>query len=390
MNVTNFHATAQINAMVGNIAHPQGYQGHLAQHDLILSEWKEGMGNLHKLKDDSDALRDDVQDILFTTYGLAHRLGMEWERDVKLGGEGESNYEWVRDQVLDTETTEKQMDVIGGILEDLETQINFNHAKLIDGTDYDTVTLVRRLLVRTYSLGHNLGYPVDEDYREVVSSNMTKFDHTLDDAQATREKYKELGVEVVTIPVQYTRPDDVEVTLYVTKSAFDQVGNDGKDYPANKWLKSIHFREPQYRPIRVLPAQIRFVNQTPEQVKEKRITITVAGVCNSGVSHVSAVIAKALAEANFDTITVVDRDGAEFGRNSFHLAEELKTIPTDAWVRPEITIEQRMLSAAIKMDGNVERRERGVTSVSTPADESPYAEEVKGKPYFAGQGFVKQ
>lgn len=387
MNVTNFHATAQINAMVGNIAHPQGYQGHLAQHDLILSEWKEGMGNLHKLKDDSDALRDDVQDILFTTYGLAHRLGMEWERDVKLGGEGESNYEWVRDQALDTETTEKQMDVIGGILEELEAQINFNHAKVIDGTDYDTVTLIHSLLVRTYSLGHNLGYPVDEDFREVVRSNMSKFDHTLDDAQATREKYKELGVEVVTIPVQHTRPDGVEVTLYVTKSAFNQVGKDGKDYPANKWLKSIHFREPQYRPLG--GGVIVGADEAPANVSDNCVRIAVIGGNHCGKSHISALLARTLSENGFNDITLVDQDGVAGADAALQHLDKIVALSPQEFERPQIVITQAVDPDWVNRR-TAQCREYYMTAVDIPEDESPYEEEVKSKAYFAGQGFVKK
>jgi hypothetical protein len=74
----------------------------------------------------------------------------------------------------------------------------------------------------------------------VYVSNMSKFDLTVEDAQATAATYAQKGIQVEIVPTMYKG-----IHYYVVKSSVDQtVGN--KFYPRGKFLKSIHFQKPLF------------------------------------------------------------------------------------------------------------------------------------------------
>lgn len=78
---------------------------------------------------------------------------------------------------------------------------------------------------------------------EVIKSNFSKFDNSLDDALKTAKKYEDLGVHTYhkrTVTDRLSK----EETFYVTFSKEDTVGSDGKFYNKDKVLKSINFVEP--------------------------------------------------------------------------------------------------------------------------------------------------
>lgn len=128
--------------------------------------------------------------------------------------------------------------------------------ELSDGIDAKDIHELRDgiadVLVTIYGLAHRAGIDADADLLEVVLSNLTKFDpEGTSDIQRTVKKYLDIGVETV----QLVSPNPVgEGELLVTKSAYDQNGTDGKNYPKGKWLKSANFEEPVFSP---LPFEVR-------------------------------------------------------------------------------------------------------------------------------------
>lgn len=104
------------------------------------------------------------------------------------------------------------------------------------------------LLFTVLGLAHVMGFPADDDLRLICESQFTKFDASEEAAEKTRLKYLELGVETYQIRKQIGSAEDDRFWI-VTKSAKDQVGKDGKDYPKDKWLKSTNFKEPEFDPF---------------------------------------------------------------------------------------------------------------------------------------------
>ena len=75
---------------------------------------------------------------------------------------------------------------------------------------------------------------------EACVSNLTKFDTTKEEADATKRHYENLGLKVTTVYNSDTK-------LYVTVSDTEQVDVNGKQYFANKVLKSKpNFKEPNF------------------------------------------------------------------------------------------------------------------------------------------------
>lgn len=133
-----------------------------------------------------------------------------------------------------------------------------NIAELRDG--------IQDLLFTVYGLAWRAGFDADVDFAEVVRSNLTKFDANEEDALRTQEKYQAIGVKTY---CQKVTAENGRV-FYVTKSAVDQIGQDGKSYPAGKYLKSIHFEEPRYDPLDpAVDDKLRSVN--PADVSAKAV-----------------------------------------------------------------------------------------------------------------------
>jgi NTP pyrophosphatase (non-canonical NTP hydrolase) len=97
-----------------------------------------------------------------------------------------------------------------------------------DGTGDVTVTIA--------GLQHRAGIDAQADLQEINRSNMSKFCTTQVEAIHTAAKYEKLGVVV-----SYRHLDNGWVAV---RSAKDQIGKDGKDYPKGKLLKSINYSAP--------------------------------------------------------------------------------------------------------------------------------------------------
>lgn len=104
---------------------------------------------------------------------------------------------------------------------------------------------IQDLLFTVYGLAWRAGIDADVDFAEVVRSNLTKFDDNEEDALRTQQKYEAIGVHTRCLKVSAENGR----VFYVTKSAVDQQGLDGKSYPAGKYLKSVRFEDPQYVPL---------------------------------------------------------------------------------------------------------------------------------------------
>lgn len=89
-----------------------------------------------------------------------------------------------------------------------------------------------------------LGADTHKDMHRVADALLTRFDRTPEDALKTKDKYIALAVETE------TRTTVVDgVTYYVTVSTKDQIGNDGEQYTAGKFLKSYQFSTATFEPF---------------------------------------------------------------------------------------------------------------------------------------------
>lgn len=107
-------------------------------------------------------------------------------------------------------------------------------------------------LVTTYGLAHRAGFDADADHLAVTESNFSKFDKNDRDAFKTLNKYKAIGVEVRTVMIvlrDHINDRPINETYYVAVSTKDQTDIHGKRYPEGKFLKSIHYKEPQFKPL---------------------------------------------------------------------------------------------------------------------------------------------
>lgn len=174
---------------------------------------------------------------------------------------GVINYIAGNQVAVSKEEIKKQLDLIRSELNEAYGNLEAGN---IEGLRDDCMDIV----FTGYGLGNRIGSPVDLDYNDVVLSNVCKFDRTPADAFRTQEKY--LAVNVVTVI------REVKLwgfTYYVTKSAYDQTGIDGKEYPGGKWLKSYKWVDCAYQgkiQTPLVDPEFNVLNLTPQQANELR------------------------------------------------------------------------------------------------------------------------
>lgn len=84
-------------------------------------------------------------------------------------------------------------------------------------------------------------FPWEEDYKRVLTSLITRFDPTMEDAVKTQDKYALLDV--------VTRiHNDSETGMFVNIVEDGTKSVDPTEYPTGKWLKSYKFQEPTFTP----------------------------------------------------------------------------------------------------------------------------------------------
>ncbi|WP_415913043.1 nucleoside triphosphate pyrophosphohydrolase family protein [Neptuniibacter sp. QD37_11] len=92
------------------------------------------------------------------------------------------------------------------------------------------------ILVTTYGMAHVMGVDADKDMAAVQASNMSKLCQTQAEIDATQDHYKAMGVETYV---------GGEFPHAYVKSSIDQDDNEGKHYPAHKFLKNVNWFEPK-------------------------------------------------------------------------------------------------------------------------------------------------
>lgn len=136
------------------------------------------------------------------------------------------------------QAAEQQLKVIAGEYDEVvEAIAERNLDKLRDG--------IADLLVTAYGMGSVLGYNVDDDMASVTSSLMTRFDATQGDAELTKQKYLDVGIETHIRTTRFPETQlENERVYYVTISSKDQVNQKtGEHIPAGKFLKSWKYRD---------------------------------------------------------------------------------------------------------------------------------------------------
>lgn len=94
------------------------------------------------------------------------------------------------------------------------------------------------VLVTTYGLGHRAGLDCDADLDAVYKSNMSKF--IKGDLKAAQDAGDEIGQRTgLELELQETAPG-----IWAITSLRDQLGLDGKEYPAGKLLKPSTYENP--------------------------------------------------------------------------------------------------------------------------------------------------
>ncbi len=176
------------------------------------------------LAENEHEVRDGVADVLVTTHGLIHRMG------------------WYEDLYFKLITVQLDEDIRldwppGWALTDYLQAIPAVGPGAAHAGTALAAGLVRTAMIFTKMYGAD----VEADMKAVYESLLSKFDADPETAELTRQKYERLGV------VTEIRKTTVEGTdYYVTVSSRDQVGNDSVVYPAGKFLKSVHFRQPVF------------------------------------------------------------------------------------------------------------------------------------------------
>ena len=120
------------------------------------------------------------------------------------------------------------------------TNIPDEYEELLEAILHHDITEVRDALcdIMVFTLGayHFIGYDADKDMKAVFDSNMSKFCKTEQDIWDTQQYYFDLGIETYM---------GGELPMAWVKSIRDQKDKNNKNYPKDKFLKCIHWKEPE-------------------------------------------------------------------------------------------------------------------------------------------------
>lgn len=223
---TQMQRAIAVNNLVGNVKNPSDATFAHQLLKIIIPETQELIDGLDAL--DAHEIQDGIADVGFTIAGMYGRMGYDlpaqlsaqyrpcgWRlEDVK------SLAFRIKDTLLATEAL--SVPVLMSYEPDAESALENVLSALMAMSDYFEIDAALDLAI-------------------VVNSQFTKFDSSETEAAATAAKYATLNV-----PTYFEAHQYGDVTYYVTFSAEDSVGNDGKSYPKNKWLKSVNFKEPVF------------------------------------------------------------------------------------------------------------------------------------------------
>ncbi len=249
---------ANVNNLVGNTpnAHPL-LRILTSQGRIIKQEAEELMAAI--LAKDITEVRDGLSDVIVTTDGMYHRLGIEGAdleevakgaADVSAVYSGKSASSLLSIVLEQINAQINFLAVVGGLTQDQLDGMAFkSHTSTKEQANEawikDTIASCDSLRRSAYLLSSMFGVDIAADQQAVYESNMSKFDTDRSVAEEGVGRYwRTVGVEVEIFP---NTINDVE--YFVLKSARDQKGTDGKDYPAGKFLKSSNFFEPRFQPL---------------------------------------------------------------------------------------------------------------------------------------------
>jgi hypothetical protein len=179
-------------------------------------------------------IRDGIGDMIVTYDGLIHYLSSY------VSHPGEVVH---LEQVPTVVAVSQAMGDLDQLFDALTMTLDAEFCDSLAAHDTDAKNLLQTLLNRVYQniavLATYYAVPVAEDQIAIYESNLSKFDTTQAEAEASAQRYTDMGIDVVIVPTQYQGTD-----YFIVKSAQDQTV-DGKKYAGGKFLKANKFFEPR-------------------------------------------------------------------------------------------------------------------------------------------------
>lgn len=169
-------------------------------------------------------IRDAISDILVFSLGLLHHSGENLYFGKKL-------QEWINSDYTKNINIE--------LLDDIIHKLEFDATLVIESSKKNSKSIVNltipNICYYCYLISDIYGFDIDEDMEAVITSNMTKFCKDQETLDLTMKKYVNLGIQV------YSKGDFPKALVF---SSLDQLDKNGKQYRADKFLKSVDFKEP--------------------------------------------------------------------------------------------------------------------------------------------------
>lgn len=169
-------------------------------------------------------IRDAVADILVFSLGLLHHSGENLYFGKKL-------HEWIYSDYM------KNINL--DLLDDILKKLEMDSLLVIESSKKNSKSIVNltipNICYYCYLISDIYGFDIDEDMDAIIESNMSKFCKDQEDLNLTLQKYIDLGIEV------YAKGEFPKALVFSSK---DQLDKNGKQYRADKFLKSIYFKEP--------------------------------------------------------------------------------------------------------------------------------------------------
>ncbi|QVD49271.1 hypothetical protein LUCX_201 [Xanthomonas phage vB_XciM_LucasX] len=235
----HFHLNAAVNFLVGNLplddTDPNYLKVALKQLNLIADEFEELEEGVRTLN--IKEVRDGLGDVVVTVDGLYYRLGIRPLMPLQGNFDDGAELSYPLNNIR---TALKELREL------FEPDNNMPYCWDITSQEWrDEVTdKIHVMMTACYLLAARCQIDLQQDQEAIYASNMSKFDTDKDVAYKGVLKYLALGVRTALFP------NSIEDTTYlVIKSIEDQVGSDGKKYPAGKFLKSVLFQEPEFAPL---------------------------------------------------------------------------------------------------------------------------------------------
>lgn len=255
-----------------------------SQIGIIVSEYNE-ISEAIELKD-TDKLRDALADLKVTLFGYPFLVTGKKITDRVVTGLSEKFAVDQNTTLLDIAAmsalnprvhTETKRGERRRLIQDLQTEDDWDSFQItIDrslasemaalqrnsrkGKYEEAVNAVINLVMTCYRIEVSFGIPTDSDFEEVCRKLLTRLCSSEEVAISTVKKYSdEYGIET------YITGSPFIPGMFAVRSLEDQVGTDGENYPAEKFLKSIEFGEPVFK---TLPMQTIFQQAAEEHFEE--------------------------------------------------------------------------------------------------------------------------